>query len=194
MTDLATIQRAVLGLGTAATQNTGTSGAAVPLLNAANTWAAAQTFSAGIIFANETLSTYDEGAWTITFTCGTSGTITLDATTQGRFIRIGNFVHLFGYVTGSTVSSPMGTLTIGTFPFTASNINASIIPFLAIPTGWAATLTSPLLWRGTDNATSARAYKYAATGGMVDTAIAADFPNGTSAVMYFQGSYPTVIS
>ncbi|CAM2158925.1 conserved membrane hypothetical protein [Paraburkholderia tropica] len=38
--------RTNLGLGTAATASTGTSGATVPLLNAANTWSAAQTFSA----------------------------------------------------------------------------------------------------------------------------------------------------
>lgn len=37
--------RTALGLGTAATVNTGTSGATIPLLNGANTWAAAQTFS-----------------------------------------------------------------------------------------------------------------------------------------------------
>lgn len=37
--------RSFLGLGTAATQNTGTSGANVPLLNAANTWSAAPTIS-----------------------------------------------------------------------------------------------------------------------------------------------------
>jgi hypothetical protein len=37
--------RTNLGLGTAATVNTGTSGATIPLLNGANTWAAAQTFS-----------------------------------------------------------------------------------------------------------------------------------------------------
>lgn len=35
----------ISGLGTAATVNTGTSGATIPLLNGANTWAAAQTFS-----------------------------------------------------------------------------------------------------------------------------------------------------
>lgn len=34
--------------GTAATKNTGTSGATVPLLSTANTWALAQTFSSGI--------------------------------------------------------------------------------------------------------------------------------------------------
>jgi hypothetical protein len=37
--------RTTLGLGTAATQNTGTSGATVPLLNAVNTWSAPQTMS-----------------------------------------------------------------------------------------------------------------------------------------------------
>jgi hypothetical protein len=38
--------RTNLGLGTVATLNTGTSGATVPLLNGANTWSAAQNFSA----------------------------------------------------------------------------------------------------------------------------------------------------
>jgi hypothetical protein len=38
----------ISGLGTAATQNTGTSGANIPLLNAANTFSALETFSAGI--------------------------------------------------------------------------------------------------------------------------------------------------
>jgi hypothetical protein len=41
----ATAGRTTLGLGTAATQNTGTSGANVPLLNGANTWSAQQTFN-----------------------------------------------------------------------------------------------------------------------------------------------------
>jgi hypothetical protein len=35
-----------LGLGTAATQNSGTSGATVPLLNGANSWSAGQSFAA----------------------------------------------------------------------------------------------------------------------------------------------------
>jgi len=42
----AAAQRATLALGTAATQNTGTSGGNVPLLNGANTWSATQTFAA----------------------------------------------------------------------------------------------------------------------------------------------------
>ncbi len=41
----ATTARSNLGLGTAAVKNTGTSGDAVPLLNAVNTWSATQAFS-----------------------------------------------------------------------------------------------------------------------------------------------------
>ncbi|MGE3302316.1 MAG: DUF2793 domain-containing protein [Hyphomonadaceae bacterium] len=40
--------RTTLGLGTAATANTGTSGAAVPLLNGANTWSGNATFNGGL--------------------------------------------------------------------------------------------------------------------------------------------------
>lgn len=45
----AAAQRATLGLGSAATQATGTSGANVPLLNGANVWANAQTFAGHVI-------------------------------------------------------------------------------------------------------------------------------------------------
>jgi hypothetical protein len=41
----ASAQRTTLGLGTAAVQDTGTSGANVPLMNGANTWSGANTFS-----------------------------------------------------------------------------------------------------------------------------------------------------
>lgn len=48
----ASTSRTNLGLGTAATQNTGTSGANVPLLNAANTWATTQTLTAAPVFTD----------------------------------------------------------------------------------------------------------------------------------------------
>jgi hypothetical protein len=41
-----------LGLGTSATVNTGTSGATIPLLNVANTWALAQTFTTAPVFTD----------------------------------------------------------------------------------------------------------------------------------------------
>lgn len=45
----AAAQRTTLGLGTAATQNTGTSGTNVPLLSTANTWGDVQTFDTNVI-------------------------------------------------------------------------------------------------------------------------------------------------
>lgn len=44
--------RSNLGLGTAATQNTGTSGADVPLLNGANSWSGVQTYNTGDLVIN----------------------------------------------------------------------------------------------------------------------------------------------
>lgn len=49
--------RTALGLGSSSTINTGTSGAAIPLLNAANTWALTQTFSSNPIIGG-TAATY----------------------------------------------------------------------------------------------------------------------------------------
>jgi hypothetical protein len=49
-------QRTTLGLGTSATVDTGTSGATVPLLNAANTWTLAQTLSAPPILPSYTVA------------------------------------------------------------------------------------------------------------------------------------------
>lgn len=48
--------RSSAGLGTSATVNTGTSGATIPLLDGANTWSAAQTYSGQILAANGTVS------------------------------------------------------------------------------------------------------------------------------------------
>lgn len=48
----ATQGRSVLGLGTAAVQNTGTSGANIPFLNGANTWATTQTFTVAPVFTD----------------------------------------------------------------------------------------------------------------------------------------------
>jgi len=45
--------RTNFGLGTAATQNTGTSGATIPFLNTANTWTLPQTFSANPVFPSQ---------------------------------------------------------------------------------------------------------------------------------------------
>jgi len=48
----ASTARTTLGLGTAATQNTGTSGATIPFLNGANTWSAQNTFTSASNLSN----------------------------------------------------------------------------------------------------------------------------------------------
>lgn len=66
--------RTALGLGTAATQNTGTSGATIPLLNGTNTWSATQAFT----------NTTNSGTLAITGTSQFTGNITLLNATSGN--------------------------------------------------------------------------------------------------------------
>lgn len=63
--ETAATKRSALGLGTAATQNTGTSGANVPLLNGANTWSDTQTLSVAPVFTDQSGSRSALGLGTI---------------------------------------------------------------------------------------------------------------------------------
>jgi hypothetical protein len=77
--DLPTIPSTqISGLGTAATVNTGTSGATIPLLNGANTWSGVQTFSAaqsmsaGLTLTNAA-NAYTQTSTGLSLTSGTTG-------------------------------------------------------------------------------------------------------------------------
>jgi hypothetical protein len=101
----AAAQRTTLGLGTAATQNTSTSGANVPLLNGANTWSATQTF-ATIAGSLVSISTNVNGVNRNTFQ-NTSG-----GATAYNLITLGNDVIATGAefgITGSGNSSTYGS-------------------------------------------------------------------------------------
>lgn len=63
------------------------------------------------------------GTFTPTLTCGTSGTITLNAGSILGYVKIGSVVTISGLLTVSSVSSPSGTLTLGTLPFASVNAN-----------------------------------------------------------------------
>lgn len=110
-------------------------------LDTANTWSAVQTFSSGITFANETLSTYDEGTWTpgISFNGGSTG-ITYGVQV-GTYTKVGKHVHVQGAVTlsnkGSSTAAPAA---VTGFPF-ASEATSNNLSWLAL--GWSVITLSP---------------------------------------------------
>jgi len=109
----------ILGIGTAASLNTGTSGANIPLLNGVNTWAAAQAFSVRPTFNGNTpwdngnlptpaslgaagsfTTLSASGLITPTSTIGIKGTVTNDSAQAGS---VGEFVT--NNATGVSLSS-----------------------------------------------------------------------------------------
>ena len=90
----------------------GSSGSA----SASITFPATQVPSAG---AN-TLDDYEEGTFEVTLGCGTSGTITLAAGTEGVYTKTGRVVTALINAVVDSVSSPVGRLTINGFPFTSA--------------------------------------------------------------------------
>lgn len=70
-----------------------------------------------------TLDDYEEGTYTMTWTPGTSGSITLSNSTA-NYTKIGRVVIVNTYVNVGSVSSPVGTLNIS-IPFTSASSNSS---------------------------------------------------------------------
>lgn len=105
--------RTALGLGTAATQNTGTSGANLPFLNGTNTWSGTQTFSSGVLAATAPAFA---GTSTGTFTLG--GTLTINAYTLGGTIS-GGGNQINNIIIGA--STPLA----GTFTTLAGNTSVT---------------------------------------------------------------------
>ena len=179
--------RTLAGLGTAAVQNTGTSGANVPLMNGTNTWSGVQTFSSGIVFANETLSLYREGTFTAALTTA-GGSVTSYNNQTIRYQNINKFVSILGDLAVNVISAPTGTLTMTGLPFTISN--ASYVDQSSIcmmPRGWAVGLVGALYGAPATNTTTLYIYMGAATGGATTTNVANQL--ATSCDMWMHGQY-----
>jgi hypothetical protein len=133
--DLVTIEYYTLTSLTNALPLTGGTVTGSVTFNSAITGAAA-TFS-GIVAANgggiqfpatqvtsadaNTLDDYEEGTWTVTATCGTSGTITLNSSfNTGKYTLVGNTVFFNAHIRMSAVSSPVGLCTFS-LPFTVAS-------------------------------------------------------------------------
>jgi hypothetical protein len=116
------------GTTTALTINTAQGVQALNCISVGN--ATPSTSGAGITFpatqsassdAN-TLDDYEEGTWTPTLS-GSTGTIGSQAYSvqEGRYVKIGRFVLLTGYLTLSNKGSWTGSVRIAGFPFTINN-------------------------------------------------------------------------
>lgn len=124
----ATTSRTNLGLGTAATVATGTSGATVPLLNGANTHSGATTFSAGIDISTPLTSpTTTEGGYMGSPINTQNGTYTTVMSDRGKTIyHTSGSAHTFTIDSNANVAYPIGTI------INFENENAAGIVTLAI--------------------------------------------------------------
>lgn len=154
--------------GTAASQNTGTSGANVPLLNGANTWSAQQTFAAGTITTSQPLTvtqTWNAGGVTFTGllanftdTASASGSLLMDlkvgGVTQFSIRKDGRaYGSLFGVDNSNALFFSGGFTYLyagGGSPFAVSSTTAIITNASSL--GFAASSTPDVfLWRDAAN-------------------------------------------
>ena len=93
-----------------------------------------------------TLDDYEEGTFTWAVTAATSGSFTLAATNDtGAYIRIGRMVFIQGTIELASVSSPVGTLRVGGFPFAIASdltdnadrgsVRVSVLAMASAPNG-----------------------------------------------------------
>lgn len=118
---------AITGLGTAAAQNIGTSGATVPLLSTANTWTLAQTFTSGLI-----VGTSSNGiSFAIASMTRPTGNLTVSAPAAGAELQLigGGFIQL---QTPQVSPATNNATSLGTSSLIWSNVFAGVGTFSAI--------------------------------------------------------------
>lgn len=115
--------RTDLGLGTSATVNTGTSGATIPLLNAANTWATTQTLTVAPVFTDQSGSRTALGL-------GTAAT-----SAASSFLTVANNLS---DVTASTARTNLG---LGTSAVVATGTSGATVALCNGANTWASTQT-----------------------------------------------------
>lgn len=137
-----------------------------------------------------TLDDYEEGTFTPTLTCGASGTITLNAGSILGYIKVGSMVTISGLLTVDSVSSPSGSIALGTLPFTSVNANrgyATVALWVSDFVG-----TAGIVWQAfiSDNDNTANIGFYVQATGATGTNPSALIKAGTAIV--FSVSYLTV--
>ena len=120
----------------------------------------ANTPAAGM--TSQLLNWYEEGTWTATMTCGTSGTITLDSSyNTGSYTRVGRLVTVTGQLIVDSVNSPLGTLYIEGLPFAISNAGNYASTAAAITAFTFDTITATaIVARGVKGASKIEIYRW----------------------------------
>lgn len=126
-----TVARTNLGLGSSATYNVGTSGSAVPVLNASNTWSDQQTLNGGLVLSgtadyrnssvSATLSVDSIGYRGVpTLTQDNSYTFVLGDSGQSKLHTSGT-AHTYTLPPNASVTFPIGTIIV------VANIGAGVV-------------------------------------------------------------------
>ena len=108
-----------------------------------------------------TLDDYEEGSFTATLTCTTSGTITLSSNTL-YYTKIGRQVSITGYLEVSSVSSPVGYVRLNGLPFTVANLSIQRVPLNISADGLNATAATALTGVLEENQTRGQLNKFSA--------------------------------
>jgi hypothetical protein len=112
---------------------------------------------------SELFADYEEGTCTISLTATTSGTITLNASFETfNYTKIGRQVTVTGYLSVSSVSSPVGALVLNGLPYTSIAGDARRSSLAVLPGGFAATAVSYIGGFVNSAATTVTFYKYSA--------------------------------
>lgn len=170
----AAAQRTTLGLGTAAVQNTGTSGANVPLLSTANTWTLSQTFSVAPVFT-------DQPGTRSALSLGTSSLI--DTGTSGAKVPLLNAANTWLLAQTFTVapvftdaSGTRAALSLGTAALQNTGTSGATVPLLNAANTWSIAQTFTLAPVFTDASGTRTALGLAA---VANSGSASDLGSGT---------------
>ena len=96
-----------------------------------------QTNATGTTSVTTALDHYEEGLFSPTLVGSTGGEATY-GNRRGGYVRVGNLVHVYGYLSITDVNTISGTLRLGNFPFSTKNDSSY---FHAPSFGWYTNLT-----------------------------------------------------
>jgi hypothetical protein len=149
---------------------------------------------------SELLADYEEGTWTPTLTTGGTNftSVTYNAVTGGKYIKVGNVVHIQGVMRTDAVviGSASGAVRIDGLPYTvAANIgstaNGNSAICLGLSTTWA--VDNPIAGMALPSTTQINLYYRAIVGGATtDLPAATGVATGASSNnLRFSGTYVT---